>query len=281
MSGRDDPRLPARTVDYIQDIVGADVPRDLIKVALVEQDLGQLDVSAAEVDVNLNSQSLSEIDVDLNSQTLAQLAANIDQIGGQAQSAVDVANKINQINAALASVSNDSLRVTSPDPLDASAAEVDVDLNALSYGTVPVNQQSPVSIEAEDGSGLVGQIQRRANSAKTSIENSEIAVPVDIQASLGTNTQSYGQDITADHTAEVELEGYTTAEVLFANATTATDLLIEKSWDQTNYFEVDSQTGVQSYNTKYTDVTADYLRLTVTGTGNSTDTADVILGGAL
>ena len=142
MSGRDDPRLPARTVDYIQDIVGADVPRDLIKVALVAQDLGQLDVSAAEVDVNLNNQSL------------AQVASNIEQIGGQAQSAVDVANKIDQINAALASVGNDSLRVTSPNPLDVSAAEVDVDIATQSLTPLTVTDNGSLSLAEYTGGNL-------------------------------------------------------------------------------------------------------------------------------
>jgi len=142
MSGRDDPRLPARTVDYIQDLVGADVPRDLIRVALVAQDLGQLDVSAAEVDVNLNNQSL------------AQVASNIDQIGGQAQSAVDVANKIDQINAALASVGDDSLQVSSPSPLDVSAAEVDVDIATQSLTPLTVTDNGSLSLSEYTGGNL-------------------------------------------------------------------------------------------------------------------------------
>ena len=142
MSGQDDPRLPARTVEYIQDIVGADVPRDLIKVALVAQDLGQLDVSAAEVDINLNNQSLSQV------------ASNIEQIGGQAQSAVDVANKIDQINAALASVGNDSLRVTSPNPLDVSAAEVDVDIATQSLTPLTVTDDGSLSLAEYTGGNL-------------------------------------------------------------------------------------------------------------------------------
>jgi len=68
------------TVDYLEDFPGSDLPRDLVRVALVEQDLGQV-------------------------------AQNLEQIGGQAQSAVDVAQKIDDIHAALASQAGDVLRV--------------------------------------------------------------------------------------------------------------------------------------------------------------------------
>jgi len=137
MSGRDDPRLPKRTVDYIQDIVGADVSRNLIRVAIVAQDLGQLDVSAAEVDV------------DINSQTLSQIASNIEQIGGEPQSAVDVAAKIDQIQAALTSVGNDSLRVSSPNPLDVSAVTVPIQEDTpldVSGEVVPISEDTPLDV---------------------------------------------------------------------------------------------------------------------------------------
>lgn len=97
---------------------------------------------------------------------------DLDQIGGQAQSAVDVANKIDQIEDALASVGGDSLLVDSASPLDVSAAEVDVDLatqslaaltvtddgsltiDAATQGTLPTEQQTPVGVEDSGGTQI-------------------------------------------------------------------------------------------------------------------------------
>jgi len=90
---------------------------------------------------------------------------NLKEIGGQTQSAVDVADKIDQIEDALASVGTDEMRVVSPNPLDVSAAEIDVDIatqslspltitddgafaiNAYNGGTLPVEQQTAVKVE--------------------------------------------------------------------------------------------------------------------------------------
>jgi hypothetical protein len=66
--------------------------------------------------------------------------------------------------------------------------------------------------------------------------------------------------------------------VFYTNGDAATDLLVEQSWDDTNYFEVDTATGVTDYQQTFTEVTAQFVRLTITGTGASGDTADVVLG---
>lgn len=66
--------------------------------AILVQENDPLDVSAAEVDVDIATQSL------------AQVATNLEQIGGQAQSAVDVASRIDSIFAALQSQAGDELR---------------------------------------------------------------------------------------------------------------------------------------------------------------------------
>jgi hypothetical protein len=57
-------------------------------------------------------------------------ATDIDQFGGQPQSAVDVAAAIDAIQDALASVGDDQLRVTAPNALDVSAATVETDLTS-------------------------------------------------------------------------------------------------------------------------------------------------------
>lgn len=91
--------------------------------------------------------SAAEVDVDLNSQTLAQLSADIEQIGGQAQSAVDVANKAEQLADALQSAfaADDQLRV---------------DLQNNNAGTLPVEQQTPVGVEDSAGTQIDPLAQR-------------------------------------------------------------------------------------------------------------------------
>lgn len=75
-----------RIVNYIEDQVGADVNRDLLKVAIENDDLNGLDVVLTE-------------------------------ISGQTQSAVDVADKIDQIEDALTSVGTDNLAVEQQTPI--------------------------------------------------------------------------------------------------------------------------------------------------------------------
>ena len=84
-------------IDYLEDFPGADIPRDLIRVSIEDQNLSQV-------------------------------SSNIDEIGGQAQSAVDVANKIDQIHGALASQGTQILRVEQQTPItleNTSDAEID------------------------------------------------------------------------------------------------------------------------------------------------------------
>lgn len=117
------------------DVTGAtvpvqeDTPLDVSASTVVVQEDTPLDVSGAIVSVQEDTPldvSGAEVDVDLSTQSLSELASNISQIGGQAQSAVDVANAIDQIQGALASVGNTTMRVSSPNPLDVSGATVTV-----------------------------------------------------------------------------------------------------------------------------------------------------------
>lgn len=117
-----------RRIDFIEDFIGADVSRDLIEVALVSQDISQL-------------------------------TNNIDQIGGADQSAVDIADKIDQLEDALDSVGSDELRVL---------------LEGNNAGTLPVEQQSPVVIEADDDGGNTSSLQ--AEEIDTSIGGVETAL---------------------------------------------------------------------------------------------------------
>lgn len=269
MSGRNDPRLPARTVDYIQDLVGADVPRDLIKVAVVAQDLGELDVSAAEVDVDINSQSLPQV------------AADIEQIGGQAQSAVDVADKIDQIEDALASVGTDSLRVTSPNPLDVSGAEVDVGINSQTLGSLTVTDNGslslanytggnlPISLEAQNVTPLTVTDDGSLNIAGTVATEQQSPIQVEdsggnnidpAEATEHPNTQVSGEDIIANGDLVVgpvsvaKSEGVTIA----ANSTDGNTFSVSVEWTDGsgNIYQEESATDIQ-----LSSVAQDFARL--------------------
>jgi len=116
-------RKYSRIVSYIEDQVGADVNRDLLRMSLVADDLGGLSIA-------------------------------LDEISGQAQSAVDVANQIDQIQNTLSSqtitVTDDgNLAIaTLPEPIDVSASEVDVDLNSQTIGSLTVTDDGSLAISS-------------------------------------------------------------------------------------------------------------------------------------
>lgn len=58
---------------------------------------------------------------------------------------------ITAVARALSDVGNAQVRVETPSPIDASAAEVDVDLNSQSVGNLAVEQQTPVAVEDTTG----------------------------------------------------------------------------------------------------------------------------------
>jgi hypothetical protein len=89
---------------------------------------------------------------------------------------------------------------------------------------------------------------------------------------------NYAAAIETEFQAELQADGYSTVEVKFLNAGSSTDLTVEESWDGTNYHTVESVSGTTSHENTYTETTAKYVRVTVTGTGSSGDTADVIIG---
>lgn len=253
-SGRGTSRSFTSTIDLLEDLVGADVPRNLLRVAVVAQDLDALTTELVDPNGNV-------VDPAKNELAAALVSDGSDEL---------------QVDLTSGSVGNLDVDLAA-----SSLGNLGVDLQAANAGTLPVEQQTPVEVEAEDPNGTVGGVRRRSNALQSSIENSEIAVPVDLQASLDVNSQNYGVAIDTQVQVEISLDGYATGEVLFANASSSTDLTVEKSWDQTNYYQVDTASAVTSYNSTYTDLTAKYLRLTVTGTGTGGDTADVVLGGAL
>lgn len=126
-------RKNRQIIEFIENEIGADIPRDVKKTAL------------AEVDEPLASDGLP---------------SSIDTIGGAPQSAVDVADAIDRIRAALVSVGTDSLLVDSNQALDVSASEIDIDVNSQSLSQLSTNLQQigGQSQSAEDVAALIASL---------------------------------------------------------------------------------------------------------------------------
>lgn len=150
----ENPRLPAETIAYIEDFIGADINRDLVKVAVADQDISSVDIEAP---------------------TGKPLNITLDEIKGTQLTGDDwttLLQTIASIADALNSNGTDQLRVESPSALDVSASEVDVDINSQSQSpltttddgsfnvndytgsTVPTEQQTPVQIENSSGTNI-------------------------------------------------------------------------------------------------------------------------------
>lgn len=120
---KNEERKYERVINYIEDGVGLDVDRDLLKVALRSNDSGTL-------------------------------GTNIAQIGGTPQSAVNVADQIDKIQNILSgqtlTVTDDgSLAIaTLPEPIDVSSSEVDVDLNSQSVSPITITDDGSLAIAA-------------------------------------------------------------------------------------------------------------------------------------
>lgn len=123
----DNPRLPAETVAYIEDMIGADINRDLLKVAISSQDIGELTV---------------------NNPTGRKVSIALDEVGGQSQSSKDIAQLIEDIStltAALDSNNADVLRVTDTnggpnkdvDIVEQSVGNIQTDIQAYNAGNLP------------------------------------------------------------------------------------------------------------------------------------------------
>lgn len=110
----------------------------------------------------------------------SEMATDLQKIGGQAQSAVDVADKIDQIEDALASVGGDQLQVN---------------LENNNAGTLAVEQQTPVSVEDTNGT----QIDPLTQAVFASVGGDELRVvspsALDVSAAevdVDLNSQSVG-----------------------------------------------------------------------------------------
>jgi len=189
-------RSYTQTIDLVQDIVGSDIPRDLLRVAIVSQDVDNF-------------------------------ASDISTFGGQAQSAVDVAARIDAIHAALASQGGDSLRVAlqsnnlgnltvdlaaqsvgnlGVDLAAQSVGNLGVDLAAQSVGNVGVEQQTPVGIEDSTGT----QIDPLTQAVLASVAGDQLRVDIEnAQPTEQTNQIAAAADISGGVSQKIDKRDFT------------------------------------------------------------------------
>jgi hypothetical protein len=225
-----------------------------------------IDVSAAEVDVDLATQSLatltvtdngsldinsvsSELDVDLNTQTLAALTVTDD-------------GSLN-INDYTGSTITTALEGTD----NAGNTE---SVQAEDLGTALNGTETAIVTSLSRALSEVG-----STNLQVDLQSTGITLPVDQQAALETTSQDYGVAVDTQVQRTLQIDGFTTVEVLYNGA--STDVTVEKTWDETNFFPVASATGTGDYNPKFTDQGGKFIRVTVTGTGTSGDTADLVV----
>jgi len=196
----------SRVIERVENIVGGDVNRDLIEVAVVAQDV-------------------------------AKLANNIEEIGGQAQSAVDVANQIDQLlDTAQDFGGGDQLRV---------------DLENNNAGTLNVEQQTPIKLEADDDGGNTNSVQ--AEEVDTALGGTETAIISYLARALNSVGQDELQVLIAEDdpasktnqiASQADISGGVTQSISKQNATiylentgsNSSDITIRYSPDGSNTF---------------------------------------------
>lgn len=241
-------------------------PLDVSGATVDVQEDEPLDVSGATVTVQEDEPldaSGAEIEVDLTSQTLEQLAANISEIGGEAQSAVDVANAIDEIHGALESVGDTTVRVSSPSALDVSAETVSVQEDTaldVSASTVTVQEDTALDVSAETVTV------QEENPIQTELSS----LPETLKS------ENYGADIETEFQESLEVGAYSlVAFTIFSDS--ATDITIEKSWDEDNWFLVDEYKDAEDVDESLNGASGEFYRVTIDGTESEGDTADVVI----
>lgn len=150
--GARDKKARNNVINRLEDLVGADIPRDLLKVAIVAQDNDELTVQLVDSSgdpVNPTSSRLEEALESIGSDELrVQL---IDDSGDP----IDPAST--ELEDTLTSVGTDELRVS---------------LQANNAGTIPVEQQSPVSIEDTQGA----EVDPLTQEVFASVDNDQLVV---------------------------------------------------------------------------------------------------------
>lgn len=265
-----------QVISYIEDEVGVSIPRNVKRSAI------------AEVEEPIASDGLP---------------SNITAFGGAVQSAVDVADQIDKIQNILSgqtlTVTDDgnftivdSSGNTIEEPLDVSSSEVDININSQSLSPLTVTDDGNLSIATWDAGTLTVTDDGSLNIA--GVISIQEDTPLDVSASTVTvqeanpvdtnvnsppstkTTENYAADIETDFTATLNVGDYSHVGVS-VNTDTNTDILVERSWDQNTWFEVESASSAGKLNQNVQGASGTYYRVTITGTGTTGDTADVVL----
>ncbi len=178
---------------------------------------GQLNVDVTSASAEPFDVSAAEVDVDINSQTLANIDSNLNQVGGTAQSGVDIAQKIDDLEDALASVGTDSFLVDSNNPLDVSASEVDVDINSQTLGSVTVTDDGSFNSIVEQASHDNLNANANIQVGDTDVDNSNPVPVTDVGGGSGTPVADYQQTSSisgqTSETLNFAISSSTTAEI--------------------------------------------------------------------
>ena len=163
-------------------------------------------------------------------------------------------------------------------PLDVSGAEVDVDINSQSLTPITVTDDGNLAVAAWNAGTLPVQEDTPLNvSAATVTIQEDNPVDVNVNSPPETKTtENYGVDVETDYTATLNVGDYSHVGISI-NIDSNTDILVERSWDQNTWFEVESASSAGKLNQNVQGASGTYYRVTITGTGTTGDTADVVI----
>ena len=262
-----------RVINYIEDEVGADVDRDLLRMALVEQDISKLVVS------NPDTEGLEVASFESDG-----LDSNVASVSGKSQTAADwtaIFQDLNSLTGAL-NQDEDALFIETSDPLDVSAATVTVGDNGefsitdssnnvieepldVSDAVVTVEEKSPIDVNT----GVVSVTE------DSPLDVSASTVPVSEQNGgfQDPNSTIVGVDLIANSGASigpVSVEG-SQALVISATSTDANQFSASVKWTDGsgNVFNTESRTDIQ-----FDSVTEDWARVVRKGTHAIVEFAD-------
>lgn len=188
-------------VDRLHDLIGADVPRNLLRVGLAEQDTTLAvqpvgDPATEETLATLATQATAQaiLDAMATEETLAALAgedfateATLASLEG-----TDFATQATLANVAAALESNggDALRFTPTAALDVSAATVTVTPD----GTLPVEQQTPVLVNSDSPLDVSGATVTTDEATQSADRGGWTATTLAADASVSETMKATGAD---------------------------------------------------------------------------------------
>lgn len=261
-------------VDYIGKFPGARIESDLIGVV----------VQDGEVDIEDNSlRQLGVVTVGSFSDN-ADISISDGQVIGVTQeenfTVTDDGNMVVTLGdtAEVRQIDGGEFTVQENNPLDVSGAEVDVDINSQTLTPLTVTDDGNLAIAAWNAGTLPVQEDTPLNvSAATVTIQEENPIDTNINSPPETKTtENYGVDVETDYTATLNVGDYSHVGISI-NIDSNTDILVERSWDQNTWFEVESASSAGKLNQNVQGASGTYYRVTITGTGTTGDTADVVL----